>query len=182
MQIGSQMGVLALAMLGLGSLPPAAAAQTVNKSSSSHSRTNDQTVSRRSNETLVRRFYDQLWNEWNFSVANEILAPDVRFRGTLGTSGIGIDHFKAYFEQARTAFPDLRAHIDEIIIAGDVIVVRLTWSATHSGKLFGIAPTGRKWSYVGAGIFHLNAGKIQDAWIVGDTQELWRTLRAVPPS
>jgi predicted ester cyclase len=42
---------------------------------------------------------------------------------------------------------------------------------THAGEIFGIVGTGRRWSYVGAAIFHLNAGKIQDAWVVGDTQE-----------
>jgi len=88
----------------------------------------------------------------------------------------------AYFEQARKAFPDLHAQIDELIIADNVIVARLTWSATHRGEIFGIPATGRKWSYVGTGIFRLHAGKIQDAWIMGDTQELWRTLGAAPPS
>jgi len=137
-------------------------------------------VKREPNEVLIRRFYDELWNEWRLSVADEILAPDVRFRGTLGTSGSGIDHFKAYFHQARTAFPDLHAQIDELIATGEVVVARLTWSATHAGEIFGIPATGRRWSYVGAAIFHLNAGKIKDAWVVGDTQELWRAIGAVP--
>lgn len=139
-------------------------------------------VSRESNEALVRRFYGELWNEWNLPVADEILAPAVRFRGTLGASHVGIDAFKAYFEQARKAFPDLHAQIDELISADNVIVARLTWTATHGGEVFGIPATGRRWSYVGAGIFHVDDGKIQDTWIVGDTQELWRVLGAVPPS
>ncbi len=137
-------------------------------------------VTREPNEVVIRRFYNELWNEWRLSVADEILAIDVRFRGTLGTSGSGIDHFKAYFKQARKAFPDLHAQIDELIVAGAVVVARLTWSATHAGEIFGIPATGRRWSYVGAGIFHLNAGKIQDAWVVGDTQELWRAIGVVP--
>jgi len=140
------------------------------------------TVSREPNEALIRRFYDELWNEWNLAVADKVLGPDVRFRGSLGASHVGIDAFKDYFEQVRRAFPDLHAQIDELIVAGEVIVARLTWSATHAGELFGIAATGRRWSYVGAAIFHLHAGKIQDAWIVGDTQELWRALAVVPPS
>jgi hypothetical protein len=36
-------------------------------------------VDREPNELVVRRFYDELWNEWRLSVADEILAPDVRF-------------------------------------------------------------------------------------------------------
>jgi predicted ester cyclase len=82
----------------------------------------------------------------------------------------------------RTAFPDLHARIDELIGADEVIVARLTWRATHAGELFGIPATGRRFEYVGVGIFHLQSGKIQDAWIVGDTQELWRALGVAPPS
>ena len=175
--------VLALGLSGLGSLPATPAPRAVDGMAveTLQNERNDRAVSRTSNEAVVRRFYEELWNHWNLSVANDILAPDVHFRGTLGTSGIGLDHFKAYFEQSRKAVPDLHAQIDEVIIAGDVIVVRLTWSATHSGELFGIPATGRRYSYVGVGIFHLRAGKIQDAWIVGDTQELWRALGAAPP-
>jgi steroid delta-isomerase-like uncharacterized protein len=133
------------------------------------------------NEAVVRRFYDELWNDWNLAVADEILAPDLCFRGSLGASSVGIDGFKDYFEQARTVFPDLRAQVDELIVAGDVVVARLTWSATHAGEIFGVPSTGRRWSYVGVGIFHLDAGQIRGAWIVGDTQELWRALGVAPP-
>jgi steroid delta-isomerase-like uncharacterized protein len=138
-------------------------------------------VRRKLNPSVVRRFYQELWNDWNIAVADEILAPDLRFRGTLGAASIGIDAFREYFEFVREAFPDLHAEIDELIAADDVVVARLTWSATHAGEAFGIPATGRRWSYVGAGIFHLDAGKIKDAWIVGDTQELWRALGAAPP-
>lgn len=175
----SRTWVLTLGVLALGSLPAQAVDRLVV--GSLQQQPEDRTGSRTSNEAVVRRFYEELWNEWNLSVANDILAPDVGFRGTLGTSGIGLDHFKAYFEQSRKAAPDLHAQIDEVVIADDVIVVRLTWRATHSGELFGIPATGRRYSYVGVGIFHLRAGKIQDAWIVGDTQELWRVLGAAPP-
>jgi steroid delta-isomerase-like uncharacterized protein len=139
-------------------------------------------VSEESNEALARRFYLELWNEWNLTVADEILAADLRFRGTLGSSAVGIDSFKAYFEFARDAFPDLHAQIDELIVAGDAVIARLTWSATHAGETFGIPATGRRWSYVGVGIFRLKSGRIQDAWVVGDTQEFWRAIGVAPPS
>ena len=135
-----------------------------------------------SNKTVIRRFYDELWNQWNLATADEIVAPDVSFRGSLGTSLAGIDAFKAYVEEVRAAFPDWHNQIDELIAEGDKIVARLTWSGTHDGELFGIAPTGRRVNYVGAAIFQVHRGKIQAAWVVGDTQEVWRSLGAVPPA
>jgi predicted ester cyclase len=132
------------------------------------------------NVLTVRRFHHDLWNAWNLAVADEILAPNLRFRGSLGYSSVGIQGFKDYFQQVRHAFPDLRSEIHELIDARDVVVARVTWSATHSGEIFGNRPTGRQWSYVAAAIFHFDTGRITDAWIVGDTQEFWRALGVAP--
>jgi steroid delta-isomerase-like uncharacterized protein len=135
------------------------------------------------NRAVIRRFYDELWNRWDLAVAHEIVAPDVRFRGSLGTRLTGIDALLRYVEQVRTAFPDWDNRVDDLIAEGDQVVARMTWSGTHAGTLFGIPPTGRRVTYVGAAIFRLHHGRIQEGWVVGDTQELWRALGvlALPP-
>jgi predicted ester cyclase len=89
---------------------------------------------------------------------------------------VGRDAFKGYVEQVRAAFPDWHNEVEELISADDAVVARLTFTGTHRGELLGVAPTGRRVSYVGAAIFHLDDGKIASAWVVGDTQELWRAL------
>jgi steroid delta-isomerase-like uncharacterized protein len=129
---------------------------------------------------LVRRFYEELWNRWDLAVADQILAPDLRFRGTLGNELRGRDAFKGYVDEVRAAFPDWHNQIDELIEAGDRVVTRMTWSGTHEGELRGMAPTGKRVSYAGAGFFTVEDGLITVAWIVGDTDELWRALGASP--
>ena len=47
-------------------------------------------------ETLIRRFYDDLWNAQLYDLADEILAPDIGFRGSLGTEEYGIPGFIRY--------------------------------------------------------------------------------------
>src|ERR1700739_492152 len=37
----------------------------------------------RENRALVRRYYDELWNRWNFHLIPELLAPDFRFGGSV---------------------------------------------------------------------------------------------------
>ncbi|HET7269898.1 MAG TPA: ester cyclase [Rubrobacter sp.] len=76
----------------------------------------------------------------------------------------------------RAAFPDWHNRIDELIVSGDKVVARMTWSGTHLGELLGVEPTGGRVEYVGAAIFRLAEGKIEDGWVVGDTQELWKRL------
>ena len=131
---------------------------------------------------LVRRFYEELWNRWDLAIADEILAPDLRFRGTLGTRLVGIEAFRGYVEQVRAAFPDWHNHLEELIDAGETIVARLIFSGTHRGELLGVAATGARVEYAGIAIFRLDGGRIAEAWVVGDTQELWRALGSMPPA
>ncbi len=128
------------------------------------------------NEKIVERFYLELWNAWDLSVTDEILAENVRFRGTLGTTLEGREAFKGYVETIRQAFPDWHNRIDETISCGDRVVTRMTWSGTHEGNLRDIEPTGARVEYLGAAIFRLSGTRIVEAWVVGDTQELWRAL------
>jgi predicted ester cyclase len=133
------------------------------------------------NRALILRFYEELWNTWRLDTADEILSPNISFRGTLGTTARGRDEFKAYVAQVRLAFPDWHNKIDELLTIRDRVVARLTWSGTHRGPLGDIAPTGNRVSYVGAAFFHIAGANIDEAWIVGDTQELWRALGLLAP-
>lgn len=128
------------------------------------------------NVRVIERFYRELWNGWDLTVADEIVAPDIRFRGSLGNEIEGRDAFEEYVETVRAAFPNWHNRIDEVIASGEKVVTRMTWTGTHRGRLMGIEPTNRRVEYVGAAIFRISNGRITEAWIVGDTQELWKAL------
>lgn len=125
---------------------------------------------------MVRRFYDELWNAWRLEIAEEIVSPAIRFRGSLGTRLEGREAFKRYVETIRVAFPDWHNRVDELLVDGQRVVARLTWSGTHRGPLGDIEPTGARIQYCGAAFFRLSDGLIEEAWVVGDTQELWRAF------
>ncbi len=130
------------------------------------------------NKALVRRYYDELWNAWSVGVADEIIAADMAFRGSLGVMTKGREGFKQYVATVRTAFPDFHNAIEELIGEGDTVVARLTYRGTHRGPLFGIAPTGRRVTYSGVAIFRIAGGKLVDGWVMGDTLGLMRQLGA----
>jgi predicted ester cyclase len=52
----------------------------------------------------------------------------------------------------------------------------MAWCGTHRGKLLDVEPTGKGVVYVGAAIFHQRDRRIEDGWVVGDTQGLWKAL------
>jgi steroid delta-isomerase-like uncharacterized protein len=135
-----------------------------------------------SSELLVRRFYDELWNDWRLHLVDELLSENIRFRGSLGSVCEGRAAFRDYVRRVRDAFPDWHNQIDELFSTGDRAAARLTWTGTHAGEFLGIPPTGRRVSYVGAALFRVAGGRIADAWVVGDTQRLWQAIGQPPES
>jgi hypothetical protein len=91
---------------------------------------------------VVRRFYEELWNEWKLDTASEIVIVDMRFRGSLGSDLVGREQFLRYVEQVRDAFPDWHNRIDEIIVSGNRVVTRMTW--TGCTRFTGRSPADRR--------------------------------------
>ena len=143
-------------------------------------RKGDKAIARGENRALIRRYYDELWNEWNLGVADEIISTEITFRGSLAVTVSGLNGFKSYVTLVRNAFPDFHNTIEEMIAEGDRVAARLTYRATQRGELFGIAPTGREVTYAGAAMFRIRSGKIVHGWVLGDTLGLLRQLGAGP--
>src|SRR5438067_8819293 len=111
-------------------------------------------------KALVRRYYGALWNRWDFALADELIAEDIAFRGSLGVSVRGREAFREYMDSVRRAFPDFHNRVEELIAEGDRVVARLTYTGTHRGELFGVAPQGRRVSYAGVAIFRVADGRV----------------------
>jgi steroid delta-isomerase-like uncharacterized protein len=141
-------------------------------------------VSVEANKAIVRRYYAELWNRWELALIDELIAPDITFRGSLGMTAHGRDGFAAYLAAVRAAFPDFHNAVDELIGEGDRVVARLTYRGTHRGAIFELPPTGSAIEYGGIAIFRIAAGRIADGWVLGDTLSLLRQLgaRAIPPA
>ena len=129
-------------------------------------------------KALVHRYYDELWNRWRLELADELLAADVRFRGSLAVEVEGVEAFRGYVGLVRAAFPDFHNTVEELVAEDDRVVARLTYRGTHRGPLFGIAPTGRPVSYAGSAWFRFRDGRIASGFVVGDTGRLLRELTA----
>ncbi len=124
------------------------------------------------NRLLIRRFYDELWNRFDKTIFADILAGDLCFRGSLGQEKRGLAEFGEYVDFIHRIFPDFSNEIEEIISEGDRAFARLTYRGTHSGELFGIAPTGRKIRYSGAAVFTFRNDRISEVWVLGDISGL----------
>jgi len=87
---------------------------------------------------LVRRFYERLWNEWDDAAVDDTLAPNITFRGSLGTSTTGRDQWRAYRDQIHCGAPDFHNEILDLVSEAHRAAARLRYSGTHLGPLPGI--------------------------------------------
>jgi hypothetical protein len=56
----------------------------------------------------------------------------------------------------------------DIIAKGDRVWITFTVSGTHTGELYGFAPTGRRLTFLEFGVYRLSEGKIAEAYYFGD--------------
>jgi steroid delta-isomerase-like uncharacterized protein len=126
---------------------------------------------------LVRRYYEEMWNRWDFALADELIEEQIAFRGSLGQSVHGREGFKDYMRAVRRAVPDFHNQVEELVAEGERIAARLTYTGTHTGELFGIAPAGRRVSYAGVALFRVASGQIAKGWVLGDLHDLIRQLK-----
>jgi steroid delta-isomerase-like uncharacterized protein len=128
------------------------------------------------NKSLICRYYEEMWNRWDLSLADELIAEGMSFRGSLGIAVQGREGFRDYMRTVRRAFPDFNNRIEELVAEGDTVAARLTYTGTHQGELFGMAPTGRRVTFQGAAFFRIAAGRITEGWVLGDVHGLMRQL------
>lgn len=126
---------------------------------------------------LIETWYHRMWNQWDKSVFEEILSPDITLRGSLGQEKRGYGGISDYMNFVHDAFPDFMNSIEEIISEEGKAFARLTYTGTHEGAIFGVEPTHKKIEYAGAAVFHFNEGRIREVWVLGDVYGLLRQLR-----
>jgi predicted ester cyclase len=70
-----------------------------------------------------------------------------------------------WWEQARSAFPDMTFTVNLVIESGDLIVSNWTVKGTHSGTaFFDVPPSGEPVEINGTAIIRMRDGKIVEHW------------------
>jgi steroid delta-isomerase-like uncharacterized protein len=140
-------------------------------------------MSTEENKALVRRMVEETFNRGNVGQADEFLAPDFVEREEL-PPGLPRDRegVKQLTVMLRSAFPDLKATIEDIVAEGDKVVVRQTWTGTHTGGEFmGVPPSGKAVSIGVIDIIRIAGGKFVEHWGQMDSMGMMQQLGAVPP-
>jgi predicted ester cyclase len=133
-------------------------------------------VTTRDHEHVIARFYNDMWNRFDTNILPDIVSPTLQFRGSLGQTRVGIEQFIEYVTFVQTFAPDFHNSVVDTISDDHRTFARLTYTGTHQGELFGIAPTGHRFEYAGAAIFAFDHNLISNLWVLGDIHGLIQQL------
>lgn len=133
-------------------------------------------MSRQDNERLVREEFDSIWNAGAYH--GERYADDYVAHGW-GPGPIRLEQERADTAAFRRAFPDIHKEIEDLVAAGDRVVVRYSMTGTHDGEFRGVEPTGTHVSTTGIFIYRIEDGGIAESWLNYDGLSLLEQLGAI---
>jgi steroid delta-isomerase-like uncharacterized protein len=135
--------------------------------------TNDQT------EAVAHRWHLEMVQEGKLELAEQTPTPDVTIHVNQQVFQ-GTDAAKQLAAGLKAAFPDIQiAHL-ETLTSGASVAIRWTADGTHQGDYFGVPPTGKRIHVEGIDLFHVQDGKIAEAWIENDNLSVLQQMGAVP--
>jgi steroid delta-isomerase-like uncharacterized protein len=130
-------------------------------------------------KALVRRWFDEVWNQGRTETVDELLAEQALVHG-LGPDLRGPAGFKLFHAAYRDAFPDVVIRVDDMVAEGNMVATRWSGTATHSGDGLGFAATGRPVKFTGMVIVRVENGKLVEGWNVFDQLGMLQQLGVVP--
>ena len=89
-------------------------------------------MSSETNKAAIRRRWEEAWNLGNATLLDELYSPDSVHHFGAKPARFGPDQRAAMLKAWRTAIPDLNSHIEELVAEGDLVVMRLRFTGTHS--------------------------------------------------
>ncbi len=136
------------------------------------------------NKSLVRHFVEELFNsQGNLAATDELLADNFIDHNPLpGLPPLppGRAGFKQLAAIFRTAFPDLRYTIEDMIAEDDKVVIRYSAYGTNTGELVGMPPSGERVAVTGFDMFRIANDKIVEWWHCDDYFSLLQQLGMLP--
>jgi steroid delta-isomerase-like uncharacterized protein len=130
--------------------------------------------------------FERMFNQGDLDFVRTVVAPGaIDHQEPEGTDFVS--HLEHVISTLRTAFPDLRFDVHQLICEGDVVACRSTMSGTHQGPLrigpmVGLPVNGTHIEVAHMHFFRYDAdGRLTDLWHVWNTLSLARQLGAPAP-
>ena len=129
------------------------------------------------NKALVRRYFEEVWGKGNLAAVDDFMAADYAEHPRPSGLPPGSEGLKQLNAAYRSAFPDLKATLDDIFAEGDRVAFRWSFRGTHLGVWLGTPPTGNHMTATGITVFRIAGGKVVESWTSIDLSPSEEELR-----
>ncbi len=133
------------------------------------------------NKAIVRRI-EEAWDGNNLAALDDLFAPDFVAHNAVPGMPPGLAGAKMAHQASMASFPDRRTSIEQLVGAGDTVVVRVRMTGTNQGGLAwaGVPPNGNKVNVTWISIYRLAGGKVVEHRAEMDIIGLMQQLGAIP--
>ena len=135
-------------------------------------------MSAKQNKALLHRYVNEVWNKKNPAAVDDFLAPTYRRHRSPTTPPLTREEQKQLLAGFRTAFPDIKITVEEVIAEEDKVAFRSTMHGAHQREFLGIAATGRQVAFTLLDVIRIEDGKFVEQWGGPDIHDLLQQLNA----
>jgi steroid delta-isomerase-like uncharacterized protein len=130
------------------------------------------------NKEIARRFMEECWNKGDKDAMRDLIADKCRYHDPAFP---GVENVQQHITACRSAFPDLRFTIEDMIGERNEVVAHWTAHGTHKGPFLGMQPTNRSCTVSGTSISRIEGGKIVEHWADWNVMTLMEQLGVSAP-
>ena len=87
---------------------------------------------------------------------------------------------RAWWSSFFTAFPDIEATMDDLVVSGDRVVGRFTYRGTHTGAFYGVPPTRNAIEMRSIDIWRTENGEFVEHWDELNLLDLFQQIGVIP--
>jgi predicted ester cyclase len=117
------------------------------------------------NKALLVSYNNEVIEKGNMDFFRQIAAPDFLNHSAPKGMPASIDGIIYFFTDIlHAAFTDIQVEVLDMIAENDKVATRKIITGTHTGALFGIAPTGKKITIKVIDVFTVSGGKLKEHW------------------
>ena len=131
----------------------------------------------------AQRLLHDVYGKGDYAALSQILAddyvmhvPSLRGESTERGAASVEKRVKAF----RSALPDIKYEIHQIMVSGDTLVMRWSFRGTHRGELLGVAPSNKPVEITGMSMTRTQNGKFVETWAEWDRSRLLEQIGASP--
>jgi len=132
------------------------------------------------NKLIVRRFFEELFNDYNLAAADEIVSKNYINHNAAPTEEPGRQGLKNFVMYSHSGLKDIHFTIDDMIAEGDQVATRWTCTAIHHGEFAGVPATGRRVTISALNIHRVVDSQIAEGWLQWDIMGYLQQVGAMP--